>query len=487
MEQILQVVGRHAHALVRLALKRVGALVELDGNRTVVHLVRDGKGGVVVVGCADKPQAVGDGELAVVQALGVGGPLGGNQIEYPFVVAGHLEHRQDLGKVVLHAGEVHLVEHDHGRVLAKARLVHGAKELGLVKALGKLVKVAEHLGAVAKTRLHRHDGRGVVQVAAKAVGQRRLTGTRDALQDQQLGGGHAGHKAADDLGRVVELHLAACKRAEAVDKVLQRNGLVVDRRFPVAVLKVHQGQLGEAVGLGNLFFLGKGLGLDSGLGHGGRSVLDARTIERERRVARHHGGRGALARSGAHHIAHRGQMVVGKRRGAHVRNLLGAAHGIDLKRQQLVLLVHEVEHLLVQAADLAIERLVGRIVAMQAAVDAVAVDQNGHDQHGDRDEHGKQDDRANLAHQIERGEVGHKDVEVLNPAKHQQVKDGAHNGNDVVDNLCQQLPGKSQKLTHRRHPPAWSRSSPPRPRPSDDGLPRAWPRPGRAARRRYRR
>ena len=479
------------HALVRLALKRVGTLVELDGDRAVVHLVRDGKGGVVVVGRADKPQAVGNGELAVVQALGVGGPLGGDQIEYPLVVAGHLEHRQDLGKVVLHAGEVHLVEHDHGRVLAQARLVHGAEELGLVKALGKLVKVAQYLGAVAKTRLHRHDGRGVVQVAAKAVGQRRLTSTRDALQDQQLGGGHAGHKTADDLGCVVELHLAAGERAEAVDKILQRDGIVVDRRFPVAVLKVHKGQLGEAVGLGDLFFLGKGLGLDGSLGHGGRGILDALAIERERRVARHHGSRGALARghtrSGAHHVAHRGQMVVGKSRGTHVRNLLGAAHGIDLKRQQLILLVHEVEHLLVQAADLAVERLVGRIVAMQAAVDTVTVDQNGHDQHGNRDEHGKQNDRADLAHQVERGEVGHKDVEVLNPAKHQQVKDRAHDGNDVVDDLCQQLPGKSQKLTHRRYPPAWSRSSPPRPRPSDDGLPRAWPRPGRAARRHYRR
>ena len=45
LEQILQVVGRHVHALVRLALKRVGALVELDGNRAVVHLVRDPSNG----------------------------------------------------------------------------------------------------------------------------------------------------------------------------------------------------------------------------------------------------------------------------------------------------------------------------------------------------------------------------------------------------------------------------------------------------------
>ena len=158
-------------------------------------------------------------------------------------------------------------------------------------------------------------------------------------------------------------------------------------------------------------------------------------------------------------------MVVGQGRSPHVRNLLGAAHGVDLERQQLVLLVHEVEHLLVEAADLAIERLVGRVVAMQATVDAIAMNQDGHDQHGNRDEHGKQDDRTDLAHQVKRGEVGHKDVEVLNPAKHQQVEDGAHDGNDVVDNLCQQLPGKSQKLTHRRCPPVCSRSSPPRPRP----------------------
>ena len=90
------------------------------------------------------------------------------------------------------------------------------------------------------------------------------------------------------------------------------------------------------------------------------------------------GSRGALARrrtrSGAHHVAHRGQVIVGQGRGAHVRNLLGAAHGVNLERQQLVLLVHEVEHLLVEAADLAVECLVGRVVAMQAAVDTVAVD-----------------------------------------------------------------------------------------------------------------
>ena len=474
LEQVLQMVGRHVHALVRLALKRVGALVELDGDRAVVHLVRDGKGGVIVVGRANKPQAVGDGELAVVQRLGIGGPLGGNQVEHPLVVAGHLEHRQNLGKVVFHAGEVHLVEHDHGRVLAQARLVHGAEELGLVEALGELVKVTEHLGTVAEARLHRHDGRGVIQVAAKAVGQRCLTGARDALQDQQLGGGHAGHKAADDLGRVVKLHLAARKRAEVVDKVLERNGIVVDRRLPVAVLEVDKRQLGEAVGLGDLFLLGKGLGLDRGLGHGGRSVLDARAVKRERCAARHDGSRNAFARrwcacararGGAHDIAHRGQMVVGQGRSPHVRNLLGAAHGVDLEREQLVLLVHEVEHLLVEAADLAIERLVGRVVAMQATVDAIAMNQDGRDQHGDRDEHGKQDDRTDLARQVKRGEVGHKDVEVLNPAKHQQVEDGAHDGNDVIDNLCQQLPGKPQKLTHRRCPPACSRSSPPRPRP----------------------
>lgn len=74
---------------------------------------------------------------------------------------------------------------------------------------------------------------------------------------------------------------------------------------------------------------------------------------------------------------------------------------------------------------------------MQATVDAVVVDQNGHNQQGDCDEHGKQNDRADLAHHVKRGEVGHKNVEVLNPAKHQQVKDGAHDGNDVVDDLCQ--------------------------------------------------
>ncbi len=57
-----------------------------------------------------------------------------------FVVAGHFKHGKNLGEVVLHARQVHLVQHDGAGVGAQPGFVHGAQKLGFVEALGKLVK-----------------------------------------------------------------------------------------------------------------------------------------------------------------------------------------------------------------------------------------------------------------------------------------------------------------------------------------------------------
>ena len=220
LEQVLQMLAGDVHALMARALERVGALVELDGDSAVVHLVGDGERGVVAVGGAHEPQAVRDGDFAVVKRPRVAVPRGGNQLEHPFVMAGHFQNRQDLGEVVLHARQVHLVEHDEAGVLPQARFVQGAQKLGFVEALGELVEVAEHLGAIADRRLHRDDGSGVVHVAAERIRQRRFTGTGDALQDEQLAGGHAGDVAAHDFGRVVQPQLAAGELAVALHEVL---------------------------------------------------------------------------------------------------------------------------------------------------------------------------------------------------------------------------------------------------------------------------
>ena len=367
--------GGHVDAVLLGHLEGVGALVDLDRDGAVVDLVGDGERGVVVVGRADEPQRVGHRDLAAVQHLRVAFPLGGHQVKHPFVLAGHFKHGKDFREVVLHARQVHLVEHNQARVGPQAGLVERAQKFRLVEALGELVEIAEDLRAVAVGRLHGNDGRRVVQVAAERIRQRRFTGTRNAFQDEQLAGGHAGHVAPHDLGRVVQLHLRCGERAVALDEALERDVVVERRRGGVAVFEVDQGKLGEAVGLGDRLVVG---GCGGGCGPGNRGA------------ARGRAGPHACGRRPTGHVRHRRQHVVGKRRSPHVRDALGAAHGVDLQRQKLVLLVHQIEHLLVQPADLAVERLVIRSVMLQAPIQLDALQQDERDEHRRCNEQRKQ-------------------------------------------------------------------------------------------------
>ena len=203
--------------------------------------------------------------------------------------------------------------------------------------------------------------------------------------------------------------------------MLQGDGVVVDRRLPVAVLQVDERQLGEAVGQGDLLLLGKRSGLHRGLGHCRGGVGNRIAVKRKRGGTRDHAGdafafparRNPLAKN----VPNGGDDVVGKGGSAHVRDALRAAHGVHLDGKELVLLLHKVKDLLVQAPDLAIQRFVVGFVVQKLPVHLPSAHQDDDDEHGDGRKQREQDDRTDLAHHVERVEVRKEDVEVVDPSE----------------------------------------------------------------------
>ena len=202
-EHLFQVLAGDPAGTLWVAFKGIGSFVQLDGHGAVIHLVGDGKGGVVVVGCADEPDGVGHPDFSVKQMLGVTRPGGGNQIQHPFVVAGHFQHGQHFCKVILDARQVHLVQHNHAGLLPVACLIQRPEELCFVEPLGELIEIAQKLGAVTVGGLDGNHGGGIIQEAAEGVGQTGFTGTGNTFQNQQLGRCHTGHKPPDDFFGVV--------------------------------------------------------------------------------------------------------------------------------------------------------------------------------------------------------------------------------------------------------------------------------------------
>ena len=143
--------------------------------------------------------------------------------------------------------------------------------------------------------------------------------------------------------------------------MLQGDGIVVHGRLPIAVLQVDERQLGEAVGQGDLLLLGKRPGLHRGLGHCRSGVGNRIAVKRKRGGTREHA---PLAKN----VPNGGDGVVGKGGSAHVGDALRAAHGVHLDGKELVLLLHKVKDLLVQAPDLAIQRFVVGAVVLKLTV-----------------------------------------------------------------------------------------------------------------------
>ena len=208
--------------------------------------------------------------------------------------------------------------------------------------------------------------------------------------------------------------------------MLQRDGVVVGGRLPVAVLQVHKRKLGEAVGQGDFLLLGKRLGLHRGLGHGRGGIRDRIAVKRKRGGTCDHAGDAFASPARrtplAEHVGNSGDVLVGKGGSAHVGDALRAAHGVHLDGKELVLLLHKVKDLLVQAPDLAIQRFVVGAVVPKLAVYLPSTHQDDDDEHGDGRKQREQDDRADLAHHVERVEVRKEDIEVVDPSEDEQIQ-----------------------------------------------------------------
>ena len=93
--------------------------VDVDGHRTVVNLIGDSEGGVVVVRGTDVPDIIGDGQFAVIEVLRVVRPRSRYDLYDPLVVSGHFEDGQHLREVILNTGDVHLIEDNDVNVLIR--------------------------------------------------------------------------------------------------------------------------------------------------------------------------------------------------------------------------------------------------------------------------------------------------------------------------------------------------------------------------------
>ena len=461
-EQGHQVAARNMAGRLGIAGKGRRPVVELNGHGTVVDLIGDGKGGVVVVGGADEPDGIRHLNLAVKQVLGILVPGGGHQVKHPFVMAGHFQHGEHFGKIVLDSRQVHFVQNHHAGLFPVARLVQSPEELGLVEPLGEFVEVAQQLRPVPVGGLDGNHGGRVFQEAAEGMGKAGFTGTGNTFQNQQLGGSHARHKTADDLRGVIQVHLAASEEPVVLHQLLQGNLIVKDRPDIIGIFFVHQGQLGEPAGFGGDYLALLGLTvqiavLDGNLGVGDLAADTGRC-------------RGGMPR----HIAQRGDGVVQQGRSSRVGHPLGAADAADLQRQNLVLLVNQVQHLPVQLADLPIELGVVLLVALQLPAQAHRPHQQHNCQNGHGNENQHQDNGQQLRRKAQSAEIGKENGKILTPAGDEQPHNRRDQLGNVVNHLRDDLKGEFQKITHSAPPPP---VRPWRPLPSNALLPPVQPGP----------
>ena len=158
------------HALVVRTLERIGALIQLDRNSAVIHFIGNSEGGIVIIGSTHKPQTIRNGDFATSESLWIPCPSGRHQIKHPFVMTGHFQNRKNLGEVIFHARQVHLVKHNKAWVFTQACFVERSQKLSFIEAFRKLVEVTEHFGAVAIRRLHWNNGGWIVYITTKRIG-----------------------------------------------------------------------------------------------------------------------------------------------------------------------------------------------------------------------------------------------------------------------------------------------------------------------------
>jgi hypothetical protein len=153
---------------------RLGLARHLHHVGTVVGLVRELGGALVVVGGADEPHVRRDRQVAPVdqEARRVGtGSL--TRVSRRSSI-GLLERGQEVGEELLRAREVDLVEHDQEQPVAaggRAGPVERLQEVGRVVVAVEGVVVADEVLTVAPAGLHLDDLAAAADGAAKASGR----------------------------------------------------------------------------------------------------------------------------------------------------------------------------------------------------------------------------------------------------------------------------------------------------------------------------
>ena len=341
--------------VLRLRLRRVerdALAVEVDDERAVVDLIRNGEGRVVVIRGSYVPDVLRDLQFAVDEVVRVARPGGRDELDLPFVSVGHFEDGEHLREVVLNTGDVHLVEDDDVDVVVIGRLVDALEDFGLVELLGEFVEVAEELGAVAPGRLDRGDRRVVEEIFAHYVRQRGLTCTGNTLQQYQLRGREARDHQPDGLDLIEEARVEAGEVADIVAELLEVHRAIVLRRHVVFVLLVDRGQTEEAsaVHVRHAFLA---LAAFAGSGTRGGAAAGRRKSGGS--------GRGALG------FDERADLVV------------GYSGRVELHREDALLLRRQLHDVAVQIGDLFKQVFVADERLAEAQVFAYAQDYQEHD------------------------------------------------------------------------------------------------------------
>ena len=318
----------------QFAFKCIGTLIQLDRHRTVVYLIGNGKGRVVVVRRSDKPGRVGYADFSVFQLFGIPRPLCRNKIEYPLFFARHLKYGKHFRKVILNARQVHLVQHDQAWILAVICLIQGTKKFRFVESFGKLVEISKNFGTVTIGRLHRNDGCRIFHIAAEGIRKTCFTGTGNTFQNQQLAGSHSGNKTPDNLRCIIKLHLACRKQTVALYKFLKGNVIVKYRFLILLIFFIHKRKLRKTM-LDLFLLFGKNCLNNRRSSHScphGDCIFSQGSCRhcRCRSFCCHcccHANPGCF-RTG--YIFHRRKLIVCQCRSPHIRNPFRSAHGIYL-------------------------------------------------------------------------------------------------------------------------------------------------------------
>ena len=114
-------------------------VVEEERHSTVIDLIGDGEGGVIVISSADEPDVLRNEELAIVKVLRVIFLWGRDEVDVPGRWVRHFHDGKEFSEVVLDTGDVHLIEDDEVDILTEGGFVDATEEFGLSEFLREVI------------------------------------------------------------------------------------------------------------------------------------------------------------------------------------------------------------------------------------------------------------------------------------------------------------------------------------------------------------